>query len=366
MRRRLKQWSLAAATVLLLFGSFELLAATRLVDYRVLLGAPGGDPWTHPGNRLDPVLFHLHRPHDRFRWAGVDYRFDDHGLRNEVDLESAEVVLVGDSFIEGIGVPARQLVTAHLSRAVGRTVANVAQSRYGPQQELELLRRFGLPLRPRICLWAFFEGNDLDDLVRYDRTLAEWPAIERKLLSFRNRSFTTNLARAMGRLKVFGGASDAVTPETHGDISGLFDVESGRSERLYFWYAGRELGEADDRALDRLITILAEAESGCRAHGAAFAVVFVPTKFRVHGDFTKFEAGSRPPGWPKNDLPRRLEARVRERIPGAGFLDLTPALVREAAAGKLVYFKVDSHGSRRGHGVAAGAIAEFLAGWPGQ
>jgi hypothetical protein len=50
-------------------------------------------------------------------------------------------VVVGDSFIEGGGVSAADLLTTRLQELTGRTVANVAQSWYGPQQELELLRR---------------------------------------------------------------------------------------------------------------------------------------------------------------------------------------------------------------------------------
>ena len=46
------------------------------------------------------------------------------------------------------------------------------------------------------------------------------------------------------------------------------------------------------------------------------------------------------------------------RIP---FLDLTPALEQEAAAGRAVYFADDAHWNAAGHEIAARELAKFLA-----
>ena len=49
------------------------------------------------------------------------------------------------------------------------------------------------------------------------------------------------------------------------------------------------------------------------------------------------------------------------RREGIAFLDLTPDLSRVAAQGENVYFPDDSHWNARGHQVAAGRLALFLA-----
>jgi hypothetical protein len=58
---------------------------------------------------------------------------------------------------------------ATVARLLDCTVANLGQSAYGPQQELAVLKRFGASLGPRLCIWTFYEGNDLDDVERYEQ-----------------------------------------------------------------------------------------------------------------------------------------------------------------------------------------------------
>src|SRR5690606_15968960 len=84
------------------------------------------------------------------------------------DLESAEIVVIGDSYMEGYFTPAEQLITTRLSERQGKSVANLGHSGYGPQQELTVLRRYGFPLAPKTVIWAFFEGNDVSDAESYE------------------------------------------------------------------------------------------------------------------------------------------------------------------------------------------------------
>ena len=47
---------------------------------------------------------------------------------------------------------------------------NLARGAYGPQQELIVLKRYGLAYEPRFVVWQLFEGNDLVDAEAF----AEW------------------------------------------------------------------------------------------------------------------------------------------------------------------------------------------------
>jgi hypothetical protein len=352
-----KRFALANACLGLFVALAELLTAAELVDYREVFRTPVFEAWSHPGNLLDPVLLHIHRPYSQVQWDSIDYRYDGHGLRNESDLHSADLVVVGDSMVEGIGVSAQALVTAQLARQLGRAVANLGQAWYGPQQELELLRRFGLILRPRVVVWAFFEGNDLNDLRRYERATKDWESFSRPLHSFQRRSFARNAFLALRR--VLDGWLRPRVPSSrpYPGISGTFETR-GRPIWMTFRNPGLPLTDKDELALGKLATILRRAFDLCVSADARLVVVFVPTKFRVYGPLTRFEVGARPLGWSHNDLPNRLEALVRQRLPGALFLDLTPALSREARRGSLVYFSTDLHWTPEGHHIAASAIAE--------
>ena len=169
-----------SASLALGLMAFELPASVGLIDYRAVFWTPT-PAWRRPENVPDADLIYARR--ERLRFIGVDYpridarsatiyhcdiRTDRDGFRNPVDLDRADVVVVGDSLVEGVQVGVDEVLTGRLSARLGRPVANLGRAGYGPQQELHVLRRFGVPLRPRACIWAFYEGNDLLDLAAYD------------------------------------------------------------------------------------------------------------------------------------------------------------------------------------------------------
>jgi hypothetical protein len=96
----------------------------------------------------------------------VLYRADEHGFRNPAGLHAAntaEIAVIGDSFAQGYCVPSDHDIAARLRRAVPGTV-NLGVDDAGPLFELAALREYAEPLRPRVVLWLYFEGNDLEDL----------------------------------------------------------------------------------------------------------------------------------------------------------------------------------------------------------
>jgi hypothetical protein len=353
-----KGFAVASASAVLLVGLMEALVLVHLADFRVLFGTPAAQPWSHPGNLVDPTLLHLHQPHDDFVWDGVRYQYDWNGFRNRLDVRSADVVVVGDSFIEGWGVTAPELVTSRLAGDLQVEVVNLGQSWYGPQQELEVLRRYGLPLRPRVCVWAFFEGNDLQDVERYEKALPVWNELSRRNHSFFLRSFTRNSLYALRRLIRTRLGEDATGTLAY--PSGLFHEHGGKDVRMYFEYKSHRLSTKETAALRTVGRVLGEAGGLCQRQGARFLVVFVPSKDRIYLDRTRFAAHAEPLRWGRNDLPRRLERLVRWVDPGAEFVDLTPVFRARAARGDILYFPQDSHWSPLGHAVAARVIAARL------
>ncbi|HSF39410.1 MAG TPA: SGNH/GDSL hydrolase family protein [Thermoanaerobaculia bacterium] len=354
-----KGFAVASATVVFVLVLLEALVALRLADFRLLFGTPAAQPWSHPGNLVDPALLHLHRPHDDFVWDGVRYRYDRNGFRNAADLRAADVVVIGDSFIEGWGVTADELVTSRLAADLGQArVVNLGQSWYGPQQELEVLRRYALPLRPRTCVWSFFEGNDLQDVQRYAAASKVWPELSRRNHSFFLRSFTKNALHRLRRVLEDRLGEDATG--TLGYPSGVFHRRDGTDVRMFFEYKAHRLTPAEEASLGEVRRVMGEAGRLCRARGADLLVVFVPTKDRVYKKLCRFAAGAAPLRWGSNDLPRRIGAIAGEA--GASFLDLTPGFAERAARGEILYFPRDSHWSPAGHTVAAAAIARAIGG----
>lgn len=365
-RLRFLSATIAFAFSLLLFEIPTLLGA----DYRLLLGTLGDEPWRNPANRLDDELFHLHQPNSHFQGVQrggdiafyvdipdpndypFDVRTDSLGFRNDQDFQSAPVVVIGDSFIEATTVAFDDILTSQLRRELGKPVVNLGQIWYGPQQELVVLERYALPLKPEVCVWAFFEGNDLSDFRRYEQMKANWPAFAASLHSFRQRAFLRNSLLAAFQLLGRPGNRDS------GDtIRG----DCGPGERpMYFYYRSQTLSEEDQRTLVDVERVFRRAFEICQQHGVQFVVAFVPTKYRVYRDFCSFSERSVYRFWQPNPLPTLMQTMLEGISSEISYVDLTGPLVEATASGVQTYFSDDTHWTNEGNKVAAQAIAAAL------
>ena len=342
----------------------EIPALFGVVDYRVWVG---GARW-EALNVDDPGLLQIHRPYAHtagtnrggdaslyyqlplsdqtlFHW---DVKYDRNGFRNDHDFDSAEMVVIGDSFVEDIPTPTAQLMTSLLAQARGETVANLGQMAYGPQQESIVLDRYGLPLKPRTVVWMFFEGNDLTDVMHY-REARRKPAT-----TFEQRSFLFSSLK-LAKHHIFSRNQKPAGIRRAGFLS--------TSGTMYFSNPAAPLNAEDLSALDETLAILADAGRRCRAQNAHLIFVFVPDKFRVFHDLCSFPEASECRNWTLNDLPLRMRKAITS-IPDLGYVDLTPALISAAEQGKLPYYPDDMHWTPEGHRVAAESINAYLAQYP--
>jgi hypothetical protein len=360
-------------------GLIELPALLGAVDYRRYVALPESvlftrvKAWELPGNRLDPELLHLHRPGQTIRgdaagdlvhWLQIpterrypiDIEYDSLGFRNDRDYLRAPIIVLGDSFAEAGLVAAEDLLPTRLARRLGVDIANLGQSGYGPQQELIVLKRYGLKLQPRIVLWLFFEGNDLLDIPRYERLSRTWEAEMHRAQSPSQRTLTRNV------LNLLAALTDPSAPrdEMKARRRSCTVRAPGTNEPLllYFAFAGEPLSEEDHASLQKSQEILLEADRHCADVGAELVLVFVPTKFRVYDDLCEFPDESLLRGWRVHDLPWQMAAWAAEQ--GILFLDLTGPLEESATRGELVFFPDDGHWNAKGNEVAAGVIAGYL------
>jgi hypothetical protein len=293
-----------------------------------------------------------------------DLQLDSNGFRNPPGLERAEVIVLGDSFIEGLQVAADELMTARLSGLLGRTVANLGRTSYGPQQELEVLRRYGLGFSPSMCIWAFYEGNDLQDLGAYEAEAASVArALNRKDSDSRyERSFARNSLAYLIRNWIH---PDPGLPAAL--YTGHLVDPAGRPRDLFF-ATGIQHGEGGPRLprgqatpeVQGLLEILGGARELCHRHSIELVLVFVPSKFRVYRTACRFPPASPCPAWPIDELGRELQAAIRRRWPDLAFFELTPGFVAAATSGSIVYLPDDTHWSSEGHRLAAELIGKSL------
>lgn len=357
----------------------EAPAVFRLVDYNKLLALPESmrytriKPWEDPNSVTDPELIHLRKPNSRIQgetsgdlvfWLQIhtdlkytlDVQYDQNGFRNTHAINQAQVAAIGDSFVEAGLVSTPELLTERLRQSLRVEVANLGQSGYSPQQELIVLRRYALPLQPKVVLWFFFEGNDLLDISRYEEIVQESRKRPNFIQAFWSRSFTQNALNALAALT-------SRMARQNGDMVAGRTCEfapAGSPERhnLYFGYSGDPLSSQDMAHLSRVKDILTEANRLSLEAGSKMVLVFVPTKFRVYQDACKFEPETLAAKWIANDLPQKMADW--SNLAGIPFLDLTTDLQARASQGELVYFADDGHWNSNGHAAASAAIERFI------
>jgi hypothetical protein len=96
----------------------------------------------------------------------VSYNSDERGFRNTKGLWQSghiDIVTIGDSFTLGECAPAGKYFV-DLVRLQYPATLNLGMSGNGPLMELATLKEYVPPLRPKLVLWFYFEGNDLLDL----------------------------------------------------------------------------------------------------------------------------------------------------------------------------------------------------------
>jgi hypothetical protein len=92
---------------------------------------------------------------------------DQHGFRNTIALDQADIFTLGDSFTFGWAVDEAHSWVGILEQAIHRPIYNLGILDSSPKQELELLKYMietsGNSMKIRTLVWMIYEGNDLED-----------------------------------------------------------------------------------------------------------------------------------------------------------------------------------------------------------
>ena len=333
-----------------------------------VVGAWKGDYWldqahiTRRYSAPDAELGFVRKPN--ITWRGrlpgderqVDYRTDERGFRNPPGLTRADLVFIGDSFTEAAQVAEAESFAARVAAETGWRAANLGRGAYGPQQELIVLRRYGLGYQPRAVVWQIFEGNDLDDAKNFACWRQQSPAPP---LSLRQRYLENSLLQLLL-------AGTRLPNEGNKFASLKFHDSTQHALRLRYRYIPRQPAEA---ALGFAETkqALAEGQQMCRTQGVELLVVYVPVMARVMEPWLTFdgpatrarilpEGGINQP----SDFGHQLAVFCAQS--GIAFLDTFPAL-RQCAEmdNRGLYIPSDEHLDAQGHVVVAQAIVKWLA-----
>jgi hypothetical protein len=352
----------------------EAPALLRLIDYRTILGSYESESaLSVAGRHADEELLWRHDPYYEYEepYQGnlglalcvppdpsrrVTVRYDRNGFRNRKDLDAADIVVLGDSYIEGYMTQEERLATTLLSRLQGKIVANLGHSGYGPQQELVVLKRYGFSLHPQTVIWALFEGNDFSDLEQYEKQRAR--ATSSSWQNVWYRSLTRNaLARVLHPVRT------CIRSSKLEQLQARFTDERYHISRVFF--APTEVQPVLEEHLEKTLRYIAEAARLCRERNIRFLVAFVPSKYRVYHDLSNVELASGPiRSWHVSPLPEEVERRLTELGLGIKYVDLTTSLRNASRTGIATYLPDDTHWTEPGNRIVAETLDWTLRSFP--
>jgi hypothetical protein len=336
-------------------GPLEVVADLRrggvqaypTIPLRSLVSQAPDGTWVSPvrlgGREAFPLggISRVHTVLDNETGRYGEYDADEHGFNNPPGAWSGapvSVVLVGDSFTQGCGVPPDSNLAAHLGRRFPRTV-NLGIASSGPLAELGELREYGPILRPRVVIWNYF-GNDLIDLDIEKRSL---------LARYVEPGFRQDLAAHQDELdRQMKAIIDAAAAQELGASARL-----GRFARFMRLrtLAGVAVNPAPPRPPPDLALfqrVIHEAKVAVESWGGRLWFVYLPSWDRY---------GRRGPP-PDDGRVEVLAAAARE---GLTALDLSELFDRQPAPLELFPYRLNGHYSALGYRVAGVELADRLA-----
>lgn len=311
----------------------------------------------------------------------IEWIMDKDGFRNEPHADSADIVVLGDSYIEYGANEADTFVGRLEEKLPGLGVRNLGKSGYSVAQYVHVLKRFGLEATPKVAIMAVYEGNDIPEIRDYlswksGRTSelrgylfkfasgSLWRrymvAVEATLVEFRNRLGALDEV-LLDKLATVRGYPSM----THPDIA-VLNLQERPYPKLFIDKLPETAVEQmfATAEFDALRHFFNEFREVCKSNGITPLILYIPTALQIYAPYTTQSSGSH---WlqvrdRQIAVRRNTETAIKAVAAKSGLdlISLTPVFERAAADGKMVYYALDAHWNAEGREIAAGFVADVL------
>ncbi len=277
----------------------------------------------------------------------VEYRANEDGAR---DVERARrsdrprVVVLGDSFLEGWGVPEADRLSNRLEAQTGVEHLNFAMAHFSPYQEYLVYRSLARDFDHTAVLVGILPANDFVDLdfesvrvhaygqFRYRPYLVGDPP------EFRHLDYREPRLRRWLRMWSYAGSAAVAAVEGRARARAVAEVaESGEVEWFY------DYDERRVRLLEGVLERLA-----AEAHPRRVAVILIPT-------LTDLRAYARRGAEPLSERLRAAGERSGYRV-----VNLLPAMAAGDERSRQYFLRCDYHWSPLGNAIATRAVQKAL------
>jgi len=298
--------------------------------------------------------------------------------------DGADVVVLGDSFMQGVLVEPEESFPARLAARTGRRVLNLGIPGWDAYQYPIALRQFGLRARPRVVVAGIFGTNDWNarfplfadyrrdhpDASYYDyleaQARARQPPGPPGLFGLPERFFRRlYLPTAVGALLDPHHVGAAAGRDYEELSLGGQPVRLRLGDALRIWRAidADKLMEEHRLGIEQLGRSIDEIRGLAAAAGARLVILYVPTMEEVYLPLVAADSEFWGPTPKAKVLEKfgRLREVVTSRARPEELLDLTEPLGEVARRGETLYWIHDPHWNRRGNVAVADVVARRLA-----
>lgn len=275
--------------------------------------------------------------------AYATYRSDEHGFNNPPGIWGSgpiDIVLTGDSLVHGQCVDPSHTVAANLRRITKKKVLNLAFHGTGPLAQLGTVREYAGPMRPKIVLWHYYEGNDQSDLVEEARCLT--------LMEYLKRDYSQRLINRQGEIdKTLEWYINSYLERT-ADQSPLRRIPFGFWAKLTSLRLA--LGVVSDSHhcdYDLFAKVMERARDEVSSWGGELYLVYLP-------EYSRYAARDFDDQWRKKVL------TIAKRL-GIQSIDVLEAFAAHPDCLSLFPFRIAGHYTEEGYRLVATVVANSLA-----
>jgi hypothetical protein len=330
-------------------------------------------------------------------YPDVEYTLttDKRGFRNKTDHEKYDIVALGDSFTDGSNISDDEAWAVLLAQQSDQTVYNLGMGGANPKTYLEIFKKFGLALSPKILICMLYEGNDFRD-----SNYRQEDSIGRRLSRyFKNspvrRAFIDSLIRRLGPKGNGASKGSIISADNAADNNATVvkalswmpvGVPEGPDEKYYTFTVKNllvHLGNRDtflrSKGCQETFAYIRQIKELCDTKNFRLIIVYAPDKSHVLLPLIRHKVSPEDLraflALKANNLPsvRNLmdtvlahleieESAVKEFClqESIEFVSLVESLRKGMNLRQQLYFTYDDHWTPMGHEVTANTISHYL------
>lgn len=267
----------------------------------------------------------------------VVWKTDNLGFRNDSIPKNPEIVIIGDSFINGTSLSQEDIFSNQLIKSFGNTKSVYAMAPMDFDNFFEYLSK-GLIKKPKTIVFSIVERNNplqlQEEIVR--NSLKQ---------NIKDKFKSTNVSEYSDRFFRFYSLEWLKSRVYQSKGKGILAKDNSQ---LLFHSDGNHKIKTD-KEIDEIATVILSYKNKCKKHGIKFIFLPMPNKETVY--YKSLLLNNQP-----DYLIKLHEKLIKKEVLSFNTL----AIYNKATKGKIYYHTDDTHWNKEGVKLIAKSFSEFI------